>query len=458
MQKKTQSYQVYRNISTLLTMQGAFVKNGRRVQDSDLSIIENAVLVVKDGRFVFVGPEAALLEASRNQICLSLEASSVGANKKNKNRKKTSKRTNLKSKVLKGRFVFFNWSGKTVLPGFLDCHTHLVFAGSRASEFEMRLRGKSYQEISAEGGGILSTVRATRAAPFTELYRLAALRAEQFLKQGVTTLEIKSGYGLNKASEIKILRVIKKLKARARGQFLATFLGAHALPPEFKTAGERAYLNYLLKEVLPEIKKQNLAERVDIFVEKGFFGLEEAKFYFKKLKKMGFALTVHADQLSLSGGLDLALELKAASADHLIFTEPDAIKRLARSEVTAVHLPNADLYMKCAYPPSRILLDEGARVALSTDFNPGSSPSMDIQLVGLLARLKMQMTFAEVLNGFTVAPSFALGLEGKKGVIQRGADADFLVAEKPYQELFYQPGSFWPEQVYFGGSKLIDNQ
>ncbi len=338
---------------------------------------------------------------------------------------------------------------KLVFPSFVECHTHSVFAGSRAAEFEMRLQGLSYLEIAEKGGGILSTMTLTRKATSKQLQDDAQKKVQLFLKQGVSTLEIKSGYGLDLKNEIKVLQVIQKLKGP---RIVSTFLGAHAKPPEF--ADHKSYLNYLVADVLPVIKKKKLSERVDIFVENKFFEKKESETFLQAAKALGFKITIHANQLSLSGGVDLALQLKASSADHVIHLTDQHIKSFAKSKTVAVLLPTADLYMKCAYPPARKLIDAGATVALATDFNPGSCPSYDLSLVGLLARLEMKMTLAEVFKAYTSAAAQALHLQDEEGDLQVGKLANFICTDADLADFFYTPG-FTPEhQLFIRGNKI----
>lgn len=395
-----------RGIRQLLTLDGAWKKSGRRVLKEDLGILSRAALLVDRGHILWIGPEKKIKSA--HQMLSSKQ-------------KKSLREIDLK--------------GQTVLPGWIDCHTHTVFAGNRWAEFEMRCQGATYQEIAQKGGGILSTMKATRSVSKEALRQESQKRVDAFFRQGVTTLEVKSGYALDLKGEIKQLEVARQLMGP---QIIATFLGAHARPPEFETNDE--YLTFLGDEVLPQIKKKKLAERVDIFIESQFFKGDAAKDYLQKAKKLGFALTIHADQLTLSGGTRMAVELGAFSADHVIQLGAPEIKILAESQTTAVLLPLADLYMKCAYPPARRLIDQGGRVALATDFNPGSCPSQDIQLVGLLARLYMQMSLPEIISAWTVGAAHALGLTDR-GTLQQGFRADLQVIDMDWQGLFYQAGA-----------------
>ncbi len=336
-----------------------------------------------------------------------------------------------------------------VFPSFIECHTHSIFAGSRAEEFEMRNQGATYLEIAQKGGGIISTMKATREASMKNLLTETQKRVDRFVKQGVSTLEIKSGYALDLENEVKLLNVVKKLKGP---RIISTFLGAHAKPPEFQTHSE--YLKYLAATVLPVIKKKKLADRVDIFIEHGFFEKMESQAFLKEAAHLGFHLTVHANQLSLSSGAEVALSLKAKSADHLIFMNEGLIKAFADSKTVAVLLPMADLYLKCAYPPARKLIDAGACVALATDFNPGSCPSQDLATVGLLARLEMKMTLPEVFKAYTFGAACALGIEAEEGRLEVGKSANFITTQAALADFFYSAGYTPDHQLYIRGKAV----
>ncbi len=407
--------QIFRGIRTLMSLAGAARKQGRRVTEADLSMIPNAALVCEGGQILWCGPESSLPENFRTQASTTVDFG--------------------------GRFVY---------PGFVECHTHTVFGGSRAEEFEWRNQGVSYQTIAERGGGILSTVRATRAISDSELLNLAQARVDRFVQQGVTTLEIKSGYALDGPGEARILKLIESLRGP---RTIRTYLGPHAIAPEF--AGRPAdYLDEILNVHLPELKKKKLAERVDIFVEKGYFSRELAEKYFARAKDLGFGLTVHADQLSRSGGTDLAVQFGAQSADHLVEINNQDIQALARSEVTAVLLPGADLYMNCPYPPARSLLDQGAKVALATDFNPGTCPTQDLSLMGVLARVQMKMSLAEVWVAYTLNAAQAIGLVSETGSLETGKSADFIVSSEPPEQFFYHVGYLPVDEVWLRGEKI----
>lgn len=414
------SAQIYRGISELLTLSGAAAKDGRRIKEPDLGLQKKASLVVDQGKIVWLGPEKSL--------------------------------PSLQKLGLKKKPQEINLKGASVLPGFIECHTHSVFAGDRSQEFEWKQAGVSYQEIAARGGGILSTMQATRKIKKAELQRLVQSRATQFLKQGVTTLEIKSGYGLDTKSEIASLEAVKSLAGQKHTpRIVPTFLGAHAVPPEFVSADE--YLEYLVVKIFPILKKKKLARRIDIFVEQNFFSMDQAKKYLRAALAEGFEVSVHADQLSLCGGTKLALELGALSADHVLQVNDFLIQKLAESHVTAVLLPIADLYMKCSYPRARAMIDQGVRVALATDFNPGTAPSLDLTLVGVLARLEMKMTLPEVIAAYTVGAATALGLEKSRGSLGLGMDADFTSIDGDWSQLFYSVGSNPVANVWIQGKQ-----
>lgn len=391
--------QVFLGVGQLHTLAGAASKSGRRPTDDDLTTLSKAAFVVSGGRITWIGEERNL-PASKSD---GGHATDLG--------------------------------GATVIPALVESHTHLVYAGNRAAEFERRNRGESYQSIAAGGGGILSTVRATREASVDELARLAQERADRFARQGVATIEIKSGYGLTVEHEMKMLRAAGRVSGP---RIVRTFLGAHAIPKEESSA--EAYLARLENEALPLLKKEGLACRVDVFVEKGYFEVEASRRYLQAAKKMGFDLAIHADQLTRSGGAQLAVELGARSAEHLICINDEDVASLSASETTCVLLPSADLYMNCAYPPARKLIDGGARVALATDVNPGSSPSLDVALVGVLARVQMRMTLTEVLVAYTVGAAHALGLGREAGSLEVGKFADFAVVDGHLEDLFLEVG------------------
>lgn len=343
----------------------------------------------------------------------------------------------------------YSFDGATAYPSFIESHTHLVFDGNRAQEFELRNQGVSYQKIAAAGGGILSTMAATREAKKSDLLLKAQARVNRFAAQGVGVIESKTGYALNKKDELKCLEVMRELKGP---MIKATFLGAHALPPEFK-GNVDGYLAEMLVLAL-KVKKLGLAQRADIFIEDGFFDLQKGREYLTELAKMGFDLCIHADQLSEIGASRLGVEFNARSVDHVVHLGESDLELLAKSETTAVLLPAADFYLKCGYPPARKLLDAGGRLALATDFNPGSSPTQDLSFVGLLARTEMKMTSAEVWAAYTVGASYALGIQDDYGSLEPGKVASLIISYADLEEFFYSVGHSPVDSFFLNGSRV----
>ena len=332
-------------------------------------------------------------------------------------------------------------SGCAAIPGLVDCHTHAVFVGSRAQEFELRSGGATYEELHASGGGILSTVSATRAAGEEGLRDALALHRDWMLASGTTTFEAKSGYGLDHDTELAMLRVVKD----AGG--VPTWLGAHAVPPEFPDAD--AYLDFALAEVLPEAAK--LAESADVFVERGAFDVAQARRYLEACRDAGLRLRLHADQFTEAGGVPLALELDAMSVDHLEATGDEGARALANSDVAAVLLPVAALFLGRPMPPARTLIDEGAIVALATDFNPGSAFCESLPLVSALACTQMSMSPAEALAACTVNAAHVLGREDR-GRLAPGYVADIVLLDaSDWRYLAYHLGGDHVAQVIRGG-------
>jgi imidazolonepropionase len=332
--------------------------------------------------------------------------------------------------------------GCAAIPGLVDCHTHAVFAGSRVGEFELRSGGATYEELHASGGGILSTVSATRAAGEEGLARALALHRSWMLASGTTTFEAKSGYGLDRETEIAMLRVISD----AGGS--PTWLGAHAVPPELPDAD--AYLDFALAEVLPEAAK--LAEAADVFVERGAFDAAQARRYLEACREAGLRLRLHADQFTEAGGVPLAVELGAVSVDHLEATGTEGTRTVAQSDVAAVLLPVAALFLGRPMPPARALVDEGAIVALATDFNPGSAFCESLPLVAALACTQMQMAPAEALAACTVNAAHVLGRADRVGRLAPGFDADIVLLDaSDWRYLAYHLGGNHIAQVIQGG-------
>lgn len=331
-------------------------------------------------------------------------------------------------------------SGKTVLPGLVDCHTHLVFAGSREAEFEDRLRGATYQEMAERGGGINATVQQVRSASQDDLKALARARLERMLRFGVTTVEVKSGYGLSPADELKCLQVIAELNGEGRYELVPTFLGAHAVPPEYRS--DRAgYVRLLIEDMLPEVARQKLADFCDVFCEQGVFSIEESDRILRQARRLGLGLKVHADELSPLGGAELAARLGAASADHLLCVTDRGVDALAGSDTVATLLPGTAFFLGLPYAPARRLVEAGAAVALASDCNPGTCPTENLPLVGAIACTQMRMLPGEAVTALTLNAAAAVGRADRLGSLGPGKQADLVVFDVPnYRHLFYHFG------------------
>lgn len=338
-----------------------------------------------------------------------------------------------------------------VIPGLVDCHTHLVFAGDRAAEWGQRLAGKSYAEIARSGGGIRLTSRLTREASEGELLRSARHHLKTILSFGITSLEAKSGYGLSLASELKILRVIHRLRQEAKQDIVATFMGAHALPPEF--ASWREYISHLREIVLPQVR--GLAEFQDVFVEKGYVGKKEALELLRTGKRLGLLPRVHAHEFGRTGGVEVAERIKAVSADHLMYLNASDIAKLKRSGTIPVVLPGTSFFLGAKrFAPARKLWDAGLRVAIASDFNPGTNPSSNLPLCGTLAAVFQNLTLDEILTAQTYHAALALR-RFDRGILEAGTRADFVAIDGPhFESLYYNYGKPCVEAVYIRGNRV----
>lgn len=334
-------------------------------------------------------------------------------------------------------------AGRVVMPGFVDAHTHSVFAGTREDEYEMRAEGLSYQEIAAQGGGIRSTVRKTRAASEQELFEMALPRVRWLLEHGTTTIEAKSGYGLTVEDELKILRVIRRLDNETSLQLVPTFLGAHEVPDEYRGSSSGAtrgdYVRLVVDEMLPCVAAESLARYADVFCESHVFNVDESRRVLERARELGLGLRLHADQLSLSGGARLAAELGAETADHLEWVDNNGIRALAEAGTIAVLLPGAVYNLGLArYPPARAMIEAGLAIALATDFNPGSSPTPSMQMILSIACTQMRMTPAEAITAATINPAYSLGLGLEVGSLEIGKQADVAIFDcEDYRQIPY---------------------
>ena len=392
--------------SLLLRGVGALVTCDPDRGDGPLGLVRDAAVLCRSGRIEYVGPERDLPPtADEEPLTIDLD-------------------------------------GHLVTPGLIDCHTHLVYAGDRLDDFEARLTGDTYAELLARGGGILSTVRATRAASDELLRDLAEARVEQAVAHGVTTMEVKSGYGLDLGDELRILEVVRDANRRAIADLVPTFLGAHALPVEARRsdAARGRYLDLVVEEMLPAVVEQNLARFCDVFIEEGAFSLEEGRRILTAAKDLGLGLKVHAEQLTCTGAAELAAELGAVSAEHLEHTSPEGIARLAEAGTVAVLLPGAAFFLRDWMADGRKFADAGVKVAVATDLNPGSSPTNNLPLMAQMGVLGCQLTLDEAILAITAHAAAALDLQDR-GVLKPGmlADLAFWRCRDP-RELLYHFG------------------
>jgi len=387
---------------------------------NELSIIPDGAMLVDEGRIVAVGSSAEIAK----QVSATTET--------------------------------IDASGKTVLPGFVDAHTHPVFGGDRVDEFEMRSKGATYEEIAASGGGIRSTVRKTRAATEDELFREALKHAHWFLQNGTTTVEAKSGYGLSVEDELRLLRVIRRLNAESPIEFIPTFLGAHAVPEEFRNAKEQ-YVALVIHEMLPRVAEGQFAEHCDIFCEKNYFEIVDAEKILGAAREHGLRLRMHVDQLTDSGGAFLAARLRAETADHLEQTKSAGIAAMAEAKVQPVLLPGSVYSLgKERYPRAREMIDAGLAVVLATDFNPGSSPTASIPMILSLACTQMKMSPAESLSAATINAAYSLNRGEKIGSLEAGKRANFSIFDcNDYREIAYYFGTSLTHSVYIGGKRVF---
>jgi len=393
--------------SQLLTLRGSGPRRGSSL--SNLEIIEDGALLVRNGVIATVGTRAQVEALPEARAAEKLDL-----------------------------------GGRVALPGFVDSHTHLVHAASRAEEYELKIQGASYEEIARKGGGILNSVKKLRAATAEELKKRALAALHQFAAYGTTTMEAKSGYGLEVASELKILKLHKELAAEQPLEIVSTFLGAHVVPEEFrkKTGGAKKYIQLLEENLLPQIAERKLAEFCDVFCDRGAFTVEESKRVLQAGRQWGLAPRMHAEQLSRSGATRLAILLRAASCDHLEHVNKSDIRALGKSETVATLLPGCDFHLGLQkYAPARELIDAGAIVALSTDYNPGTSPTLSMPMILSLACTQLRMTPAEAITAATINAAYALRREKQVGSLEVGKQADIAVFEvADYREIPYYFG------------------
>ena len=346
-------------------------------------------------------------------------------------------------------------TGKIVLPTWCDSHTHLVYAGNRAQEFVDRINGLSYEEIANNGGGILNSAKKLQQISEEELYLQSANRLEEIMKLGTGAVEIKSGYGLTQEAELKMLRVIKKLNENYPISIKATFLGAHALPTEFKN-NKSGYLDLVINEILPIVAKENLADFIDIFCETGYFSVEDTERLLKAGQQYGLKPKIHVNQFTAIGGVQAGIKFNALSVDHLEEMRPEDIDNLKSSTTMPVALPSCSYFLSIPYTPARKIIDAGLPLALATDFNPGSTPSGNMNFVVATACIKMKMTPEEAINAATINGAYAMGVEQTLGSICKGKKANFIITKEipSYNFIPYSFGNHQIEKVFMEGEEI----
>ncbi len=347
--------------------------------------------------------------------------------------------------------------GQVILPGFVDAHTHLVHGGSRENELAMKLAGASYMEIH-KVGGIGATVRATRAATAGELYDKAFITLDNMLINGATTVESKSGYGLDLETELKCLEVNKRLQENHPIDIVSTYMGAHSTPPEFKDRTDE-YIDFMIEQVMPKVKNESLAEFCDAFCEEGIFSVPQTERVLQAAKDLGFKLKLHADEIVPFNGAELAAKMQAVSAEHLMAVSDAGIKAMAQSGTVAVLLPATSFFlMSKVYAPAKKMLEEGVRVAISTDYNPGSSPTENIQMAMWVACFKMGLTPLDIIRGATINGAYAINREKTVGSIEEGKKADLLIFDAPNIDfIFYRFASNLISQVWKDGHLVVED-
>ncbi|MEJ2170358.1 MAG: imidazolonepropionase [Desulfobacterales bacterium] len=417
---------IIKNASELVTCSGFAAKRGREM--GELHIIPDGAVIIKEGVIDGIGTTREV-EAKLAQSGADLSG-----------------------------FDVIDAQNKAVLPGFVDSHTHFIFGGYRAEEFAWRLRGDSYMQIMQRGGGIVNTVKATRRADPNELLQAGIKRLDSMLSFGVTTVECKSGYGLDKDTEIKQLEVINHLDGIHYLDIVPTFLGAHAVPEDFK-GREDEFIDFMIEEVMPLAAERRLAQYCDIFCEKNVFSVEQSRRYLSKAIEMGFKIKLHADEIIQLGGAELAAELKATSADHLLQASDEGIRQMAAAGVVATLLPGTAFSLKEPYARGRFIIDSDCAVALATDFNPGSCFTESIPLIFALATLYMGITPQEAVSALTINAAAALDRADTIGSLDVGKQGDMVVLEYPsYKFIPYHIGVSTVEKVVKKGNLVFDKE
>lgn len=420
LRKKNGQRLIIKNAAELVTCCGSAPKKGSAM--NDIGIISDGALVIEDGIICDVGTTTEILSRVDEQDCQVIDA-----------------------------------AGKCVMPGFIDSHTHFIFGGYRPEEFFWRLNGVPYLDILERGGGILSTVQATKNINKSELKKLGRKRLDAMLAMGVTTVEGKSGYGLDIETELCQLAVMSELNQEHPVDVVPTFMGAHAIPPKYRGRTDD-YVDFVIEQVLPEVVKQGVAEFCDVFCEQNVFSVEQSRRILQAAQAFGIKSKIHADEIVNLGGAELAGELKAVSADHLLQTSDAGIDCLAANNVVATVLPATAFCLREPYARARTMIDRGVAVALATDYNPGSCFSNSIPLVASLAAIQLRMTPAEIVSALTINAAAAVDRADKVGSLECGKQADIIILDYPsHLFLMYHVGINVIDKVIKKGQILIDN-
>lgn len=411
-----------KNANQLITMKGHTDKPAKKEAMRELAIIENGSLLMEDGKITAVGKQEEIERQHQDAV--------TGAE-------------------------HIDASGKIVTPGLVDPHTHLVHAGTRENEYAMRLKGKTYMEIMNAGGGIHATTRATQAADFEPLYEESKQRLDTFFEYGVTTVEAKSGYGLSLEHELKQLEVTKKLNEDHPMDIVSTFMGAHAVPIDEKDNPD-AFVDRVIQEMIPEVAKKGLATFNDVFCERGVFTPEQSRRILEAGKEHGLIPKIHADEIEPYAGAELAAEVGAISADHLLKASDEGIRKMAENNVMGVLLPGTAFFLMAEFANARKMIDSGVPIALSTDANPGSSPTISLQFIMNLGCLKMGMTPEEVLTATTINAAHAINCADRIGSLEVGKQADIAIFNIPnYMMMSYKYGMNHIDTVIKGGKPVV---
>lgn len=414
-----------KNASELITVKGYTDKPAKKLAMSNISIIKNGSVLTENGKIIAVGTDKDLSRDYAEQL---KDAEVIDA------------------------------SGKIVTPGLVDPHTHIVYAGTRENEYAMRLQGQTYMEIMNAGGGIHATTRATQQASFDELYEQSNARLNKLLLNGITTIEAKSGYGLTVDHEIKQLEVAKKLNDDHAIDLVSTFMGAHAVPMDQKDDPE-SFVDTVINDMLPKVAEKKLAQFNDVFCERGVFTPEQSRRILEAGKKYGLKPKIHADEIEPYGGAETAVEVNAVSADHLLRVSDKGIQSMADNNVIGVLLPGTAFFLMADFAEARKMIDSGMAVALSTDANPGSSPTLSLQFIMNLGCLKMGMTPEEVITATTINAAHAIDAAERIGSIEVGKDADFTIFDvENHLMLSYQYGMNHTHSVIKKGKIVVKNR